>query len=105
MLDIGLYVGYGLFAIAALAAIILPLINSLRSPSVLIKSGISLAVLLVLFLIAYGVSGSEVTPAYISAGVDEGSSKLIGAGLTTFYFLFIGAAVGIIVTEINKAFK
>ena len=61
--------------------------------------------LVILFLIAYALSGSEVTPKYTAVGVGEGSSKLIGAGMIMFYFIMIVAIVGMIYSEINKALK
>ena len=100
-----MYVSYGLLLIAIGAAAILPLINAMKSPKELVKSLMGLGALVVLFLISFGLSGSEVTAKYIAQGVGEGSSKLIGAGLTMFYIVFIIALLGIVFSEINKAFK
>lgn len=105
MEDFGLYVGYGLLLIAVGAALVLPLMNALKSPKDLMKSLMGLGALLVVFLVSYGLSGSEVTAKYIAQGVGEGSSKLIGAGLTMFYIVFIVALIGIVYSEINKALK
>ncbi|MEQ8425649.1 MAG: hypothetical protein RIA63_13120 [Cyclobacteriaceae bacterium] len=105
MEDIGLYVGYGLFLVALLAAVVLPLINALKSPKDLAKSGMGLGAMVVVFLISFGLAGSEVTAKYTAQGINESSSKLIGAGLTMFYIVFIGALVGIVFSEINKALK
>ena len=105
MEDIGLYVGYGLFIIALGAAVILPLINAIKSPKELLKSGMAVGALLVLFLVSFGLSGSEVTAKYTAQGIGESSSKLIGAGLTMFYFVFFIAVLGIVYSEISKAFK
>lgn len=105
MVDTGLYVSYGLFLATAIAAFVLPLINSLRSPKDLGKSAVGIGALVVLFVISYAFAGSEVTAKYITQGVNEGSSKMIGAGLTMFYISFILALVGIVFSEINKALK
>lgn len=105
MEDIGLYVGYGLLIVALAAAVILPLINVLKSPKELVKSGMGIGALLIVFLVAYGLSGSEVTAKYTAQGIGEGSSKLIGAGLTMFYIVFFIALLGIVFSEINKALK
>ena len=105
MVDIGLYVGYGLLLVALAAAVILPLINVLKSPKDLIKSGMAIGALVVVFIIAYGLSGSEVTAKYTAQGIGESSSKLIGAGLTMFYIVFFVALIGIVFSEINKALK
>ncbi|MCB0491395.1 MAG: hypothetical protein KDC93_03165 [Cyclobacteriaceae bacterium] len=105
MEDIGLYVGYGLFSVAIIAAVILPLINALKSPKELVKSGMGIGALLVVFLISFGLAGSEVTAKYTAQGIGESSSKLIGAGLTMFYIVFAAALVGIVFSEISKALK
>lgn len=105
MEDIGLYVGYGLVLIALGAAIILPLINALKSPKDLAKSAMGVGALVVIFIIAFGLSGSEVTAKYTAQGIGESSSKMIGAGLTMFYIVFFIAILGIVYSEINKALK
>ncbi|MEQ8363792.1 MAG: hypothetical protein RIF39_06055 [Cyclobacteriaceae bacterium] len=105
MEDIGLYVGYGLFSVALIAAVILPLINALKSPKDLVKSGMGVGALVVVFLISFGLAGSEVTSKYTAQGIGESSSKLIGAGLTMFYIVFISALIGIVFSEISKALK
>ncbi len=105
MEDIGLYVGYTLFIVALLAAVILPLINALKSPKDMAKSGMGLGALVIVFLISFGIAGSEVTAKYTAQGIGESSSKLIGAGLTMFYIVFIGALIGIVYSEISKALK
>ena len=43
MLDLGLYVFYVLLFIAVAAALIFPLINSIKEPKALIRTGIGLA--------------------------------------------------------------
>lgn len=105
MEDIGLYIGYTLFLVALAAAVFLPLITALKSPKDLLKSLMGLGALVVIFLISFGLSGSEVTAKYVAQGVGEGSSKLIGAGLTMFYIVFFVAVLGIVFSEINKALK
>ncbi|QLH34248.1 MAG: hypothetical protein HWD62_19250 [Cyclobacteriaceae bacterium] len=50
MLDAGLYIGYGLIGLAVLSAFVMPLIQILKSPSNLVKSGISVGILAVVFL-------------------------------------------------------
>lgn len=105
MVDIGLYIGYGLLIVGMAAAVILPLMNALKSPKELAKSGMALGAMVVIFVISFGLSGSEVTAKYIAQGVGESSSKLIGAGLTMFYVVFFAAVIGIVYSEISKALK
>jgi len=105
MEDIGLYVGYALSIVALGSAIILPLMNVLKSPKDLAKSGIGLGALVVVFFVSFALSGSEITAKYTVQGVGSGGSKLIGAGLTMFYIVFVGALIGIVYSEISKALK
>ena len=105
MIDAGLYTSYVLFFIAIGATIILPLVHALKAPGTLVKSGISVVGLIILFLISYTLSGSEVTTKYATLGVGENSSKLVGAGLIMFYITFVLALIALIGSEINKAFK
>ncbi|HWA32878.1 MAG TPA: hypothetical protein VG737_02050 [Cyclobacteriaceae bacterium] len=106
LLDIGIYLAYALVFVAVVSMIVLPLINALKSPGDLAKSGMGVGALVVLFAIAFAISGGELTPQYQALGVEtEFSSRLIGAGLTMFYFVFFIAVLGIIYSEINKALK
>lgn len=104
-IDIGLYVSYGLLLIAAIAAVVLPLINSISHPKSLLKSGIGIVAIALLFIIGYIVSDSAVSAKYTTLGVGEGESKFVGGALITMYILFIIAIVGIVITELNKAIK
>ncbi|MBN8649844.1 MAG: hypothetical protein J0L67_00345 [Cytophagales bacterium] len=104
-IDIGLYIMYIFFFVAVGAAIVLPLINAIKSPAGLGKSLAGVAVLVVIFLISYALADGSVTARYTLMGVDESSSKLIGAGLILFYIVFVAAIIGVIFSEINKALK
>jgi hypothetical protein len=104
-IDIALMITYGLIGIAVIAVIVLPLIKALDNPKTLIGTAIGLGVLLVIFGIGYAISGNEVLPRYISQGVGSGISKFVGGLLTTMYLLFGAAIIGIIYTEVSKAFK
>jgi hypothetical protein len=103
--DIAILVAYGLLGLAALAAIILPLINSLGNPKTLLKGLAGIVFILILYGIAYAISGSEVTATYSKFGIDSGMSKYVGASLITMYLLVVISIVGIIFTEISKVFR
>ena len=105
MLDFGLYAFYVLLAVAILSAIVFQIINGIKSPKELKGSLIGLGVLLVIFVISYVVSGSEVSSRQMSLGVDETEMKLIGAGILMFYITLILSIVGLIYSEISKAMK
>jgi len=103
--DIGIYLSYIFLGVALLAAVVLPLVNALKHPAGLVKSLIGVGGLVVLFIVAYSLSGSEVSAKAIAMGVDDSGSKMIGAGLILFYFVLVAAAVGIVFSEISKALK
>lgn len=105
MLDIGLYFGYTLLIVAVLAAVVLPLIKAVQSPDTFLKSLYGVIVILVIFGISYAISSSNVRPSWAVAGIGEGTSKLIGAGLITFYVVVVIAFLGLIFSEVNKALK
>ena len=105
LVDIGLYLSYGLVIVAVLAAIILPLINAFGDPKKLVKMGIGLGALVIVFFVAYTISSNEVTAVYMKNKVDEGASQLIGGALITMYAFFIVAFASIIFTEVAKLFK
>lgn len=103
--DIFLYLGYTLVIVAALAAILLPLISSLGNPQSLLKSGGGLLIVVVLYFVAYAFSGSEVTQEYSKFNVGPELSKTVGGTLIMAYLLLGFAIVGIVFTELNKIFK
>jgi hypothetical protein len=95
--DIGLFASYLLVVLCALAAILIPLIQSLDDPKSLVKSGLGVLILVVVFIASYvfseGTAQGEVTAS---------TARLVGAGLVTTYVFFFAAVVGIIYTEVSK---
>jgi len=103
--NIALYIGYGLLGLAAVGAILLPLINSFSNPKVLLKSVLGVVALVVIYFIAYAVAGSEVNAKYLTFGVGEEASKFIGGAIISMY-IFLGIAlVGILLSEVLKIVK
>ena len=105
MIDFALYVGYALIGIAALSAIVLPLIGALNDPKSLVQSGIGVAALLVVFFLGYLISGNEVTAVYSQFGVDASLSKTIGGAVTMMYLMLIIVIGAIVFSEISKLFR
>ena len=65
VINIGLYLSYVLLGFAILSAIVLPLINSLDDTSALIKAGIGVGIITVLYGISWAISGNEVIIEYL----------------------------------------
>ncbi len=105
MLDIGLYILYTLLAIAVAAAVIFPILHAFREPKALMKSGIGIAIVVVVFGLCYAFADSKVTLKWAALGTTETSSKLIGAGLNMFFVALVGAVLALIYSEVSKAFK
>lgn len=101
----GLYFGYLAFGIAFIAAVILPMINAFGNPKTLVKAGIGIAILIIIFFISYAMSDDSLTPVGLAQGITANGSKMIGAGLITFYVGLIATSIGLVYSEISKAFK
>ncbi len=101
-IDIFLYVSYLLVLLAALGAIVLPLVNALGNPKTLIKSVSGVVILGVIFLVSYFIAGNEVTAVYTKFDINSTSSKVIGGVLITTYVLLVVAMISIIFSEISK---
>lgn len=105
--DIMLYVSYLLVGIGTVVSVLLPLIKSLDDPKSLMKSGLGVVAILVLFFICYSISSNEVLPKFEGEpfNLTPGTSQMVGGLMFTTYVLTIVALVGIVLTEINKAIK
>ena len=102
----GLYAAYGLIAIAAIAALILPLVQSFDNPRALLGGLVGVVVIAVIFFIGYSVSGDEVTTSYIRNNVTSATtSKMIGGAVITMYILVGITIVSIIISEISNIFN
>ncbi|GAB4238987.1 MAG: hypothetical protein Tsb0034_14920 [Ekhidna sp.] len=98
MIDVGLFLAYILIGVCVLAAVGMPLMKVAGDPESMKKMGIGVGALLVVFLVSFFTASGEATGDETATTV-----KLVGAGLTTFYILAIGAIAGIVYTEIKKA--
>ena len=105
MIDVGLYIAYTLFIVATLSAIILPVVNAIKTPGALVRSLIGVGFLVVLFGVSYALSGSSVSADNAARGFTETSSKLIGAGLIMLYLSLVLAVVALVYSEISKILK
>ena len=105
LVDVILYFGYGMVMVGAVLAIGFPLWIASKNPKSLVDTGIGLGSILVLFLIAWLISGSEVYSSYSEFGVDASLSKFIGGMLILVYMLVVLALSGIIYSEVTKSLK
>lgn len=99
-INISLWTGYVLVAVSAVLAILLPLINAIDDPKVLLKGVIGLIGLVIVFFIGYALADGTAV-----GNVSDGVSKFVGGALIMMYVLTIGALGGIVYTEIAKIIK
>jgi hypothetical protein len=105
LVDIILYFGYGMVVVAAVLAVGFPLWIASKNPKSLVGTGVGLGSILVLFLVAWLLSSSEVYSSYAEFGVDASLSKFIGGMLNLVYILAGLAVVGIVYSEVSKGLK
>ncbi len=105
--DIMLYATYLLAVVGTILSIVMPLLKSLDDPKGLMKSGLGVLGLAVLFFICYFLSGNEVLPKFEGApfNLTPGLSQLIGGMLVMTYVLSLITIAAIVVTELTKAVK
>jgi hypothetical protein len=105
--DIMLYATYLLAVVGTILSIVMPLLKSLDDPKGLMKSGLGVLGLAVLFFICYFLSGNEVLPKFEGApfNLTPGLSQLIGGMLVMTYVLSLITIAAILVTELTKAVK
>ena len=102
----GLYAAYILVGIALVAAIVLPIIQSISDPKSLLGTVVGVVIIAVIFFVGYSISSDEVTNVYVNNNVTEPTtSKMIGGAIVTMYIMVVIALVGIVITEVTKVFK
>ncbi|MEL7146235.1 MAG: hypothetical protein AAFO69_07690 [Bacteroidota bacterium] len=98
--DIALYSGYALTIICTVLAIVLPLLNAVGNPKSLIKPVAGLALLAVVILIGWAMADNAV---YEKANASV--SQWVGGMIIAMYVLIFVAVIGILYSEVSKAFK
>ncbi|MGB3618631.1 MAG: hypothetical protein WBA12_10975 [Catalinimonas sp.] len=105
----GLIIAYILVGVCILAAIVLPLINSLSDPKSLLKVGLGVVVLAVVVFLGYALSGTEVTriaaEAMAKQDLSDDTAKWISGGLIAMYIMLFLAVLSIVFTEVAGIFR
>ncbi|EPR67610.1 hypothetical protein [Cyclobacterium qasimii] len=95
--DIFLYAGYLLVIIGVILSIIMPLINSLGDPKSLLKTLVGVAVIGVVFGVAYSTANGDVAAKYMADpfNITPEGAKVVGGILLTVYALFYLQLLGL----------
>lgn len=98
-----IYLGKIFFFLSIIVLIVAPVYTMINNPKNLGKMVASVAILIVILAVSYGVASSYLTanPHHISA--DE--SRLVGAGLYAVYITLALAAVSILYSAVIKIIK
>ena len=105
--EYGLILSYIMIILACVGAVFAPLIYALTNdPKSLVKIGITLGVLAVVYLIGYVMADGTVYSRFIPNGVTtESHSQAIGGILIMTYLMLAIAIVGVVVNVVSGYFK
>ena len=90
---------------AAVAAVVFPVIRMAQDPKSAKGALIGIVALVAVFGLSYVLADSEVIPSFEKYISDEGTSKIIGASIISFYVLALGAIGAAIYAEISSMLK
>ncbi|NJL15770.1 MAG: hypothetical protein HC913_24025 [Microscillaceae bacterium] len=103
--DIGLQASYVLFILAIIGIIFGFVITALTNPASILRTGIGVVVILIIWGLSYAIAGNEVNEVYETFKVDAGLSKMIGSFLTLTGILGLITILGIVATEVLSAIR
>lgn len=104
--DIGLKFTYVLGIAVVAASIIFPIVYMIQHPKSGVRALIGVAIIGVLFLISWAISGNEITPLYEKVGFTSASaSQFVGGGLKMMYVMIAGVLGVTIFSEVRNIFK
>jgi NADH:ubiquinone oxidoreductase subunit 6 (subunit J) len=105
LINIGIILTYVMVGFAALAAIGFGIKQMMQKTDNAKKTMYTVGGLVVAFIIAYLLASDEVLNSYEKYKITASSSKQVGMGLITFYFLMFGAIAAILYAELSKVFS
>lgn len=103
MANYGIIICYILFAVAALAAVVFPVLQLIQNPKNAKGALIGIGALVVVLGISY-LLASDVNPTKMEDVTAE-TAKRVGTGLYAFYILGIVAVAATVYSEVSKLFK
>ena len=96
---------YLLLGIAAVAAVLFPIIYLVQNPKKAKGALFSVAGLLVIFGISYLIASAAVLNSYEKFDIDGAISRRVGMGLIAMYILGFGAVGAIIYSAVSRLIK
>ncbi len=107
LINAGLWLTYIMVAGGALAAIAFPVMFFAKNPEKARGALKSIVVLIAVIVISYILASGDIMefPGSEKFSMTESSTKRVGMGLITFYFLALGAVAAVLYAELGKLFK
>ena len=106
VVNVGIWLAYAMVIVGVALAVVFPLIQAFDDPKQIKKAAIGVLGILIMFGLGYALSTGDLTSKFLQSGVDtDGLSRAIGGMLKMVYILMGVAAIAIVYTELNKAFK
>tara|TARA_B100000902_G_scaffold394238_1_gene450146 strand:+ start:428 stop:856 length:429 start_codon:yes stop_codon:yes gene_type:complete len=98
----GTFIGlsYLLLGVAILAVLTGTVMTTISNPKKFIGSAIGIGAMIMIFVISYVLASDEVLRTY--GDITASTSKMVGAGLFTFYILLVLAVLSIIYAGISR---
>lgn len=104
--SMGLGLAYILSAIGVLGILAIAIKGMVNKPKSAVKTGIGLAIIVVLFIIGYAIDGGTTTDAWKEFGVTtSASSKMIGGALIMMYIGLFGGLLLVIFGPLLRLIK
>lgn len=100
-----IYWCYALFAIGTIAAVVFPIIQMAKNPKGAKSALIGVIALAVVFAISYALGGDEMNDSYREFISGPAESKMVSAGLISFYILSLVAIAVTVLSGVSKIFK
>lgn len=101
-----LYWGYALIAMTVVITLMSALLNIFSSSRKAVKFLIAIALVVVIAVLAFAISGNEYTvPQLAKLNITETTSRMVGAGLIIMYLLGGIAILSIIYATVSNIFK
>ena len=105
MIDFGLWIGYLLTIAGAVGMLVFSIMHIIKNPKNAKFTMIGVGAIIVLFLLSWIISSSDLTPKMMNLESTESSSKMIGAGFIMLYLMVIIGIIAIFYTETRSLFS
>ena len=105
LINIGIILTYILVAVGALTAIGFGIKKMIGNTENAKKTLYAIFGLIAVLLISYLAASNEVLGSYEKYETTASTSKNVGMGLITFYFLIFGAVIAVLYTELSNVFS